>query len=217
MVDQNLADKCRKWVEEYADAENSKIAPPPQHRQITPNNQTTHFTPNYDQNTARDVSNRIERRVVRPTCYLERHNWIDEYYHLVEVVNMGAGINVKSRLRKFNRWYLERIFGQFGEANIVYSYLLLPRLFCLITGIEPTYYIDEDADIHLESLLSQLKENAIRKAESIGTEIVVMERDEINVKVDFSGLVHLATILLGCEYPFWYNANARVEFYRRNT
>lgn len=217
MVEQNLADKCRRWVEEYAGAENPTIVPPSRYRQITPNNRTTHFTPSYDQNTARDVSNRTERHVVRPTCYLERHNWIDKDYHLVEVANMGVGINVRSRLCKFNEWYLERVFGQFGEVNIKYGYLFLPKLFCLITGIEPTYYLDKDAETHLESLLSQLKENAIRKAEAIDAELVVMERDEINVKVDFSGLVHLATILVGCEYSFWYNANARAEFYRRNT
>lgn len=216
MVDQDLADKCRRWVEEYAGAENPTIVPPSQHRQITPNNQTTNFTPNYGQNTARDDNNRTERHAVRPICYFERHDWISKDYRLVEVANMGAGINVRSRLSKFDVDSLDEMVGQFGEFNIAYGYLFLPRLFCLITGREPAYYLDEDAETHLESLLSQLKENAIRKAESIGTDLIVIERDEINVRVDFSGLIHLATILLGCEYSFRYNADARAEFYSRN-
>lgn len=203
MVDQNLADKCKRWVEEYSGVNSPRKTT---EREYPP------------QGTPRGVSNRAERHYYRPTCWLERPSWMDSIYRLINAENIESRVDAKSALGKFDYDSLDRIFGQFGEKKIRCAYLFLPRLFCLITGKEPTYYFDENAEIHLENLLSRLEENTIRKAESIGAELVIMERHRINLREDVSPrFIHIAAIKLGIEYLFHYYANARAEFYRRNT
>lgn len=211
MVDEDLAAKCRKWVEDYCGVNHST----PENTQREVNSRIERYRqPN--QNTPRSVSNRTERHYERPTCWLEKPSWVDRDYHLVKVANLEVRINTKSRMSKFDANSLEGIFRQFEESSFQYAYLVLPRLFCSIIGKEPTLYCDEYVERNVETLVSELKRMAIREAEAIGAELAIMERDKIELREKYSGFVHGLTIKLGKKYSFQYSADARTEFYKRN-
>ncbi|MBU0629171.1 MAG: hypothetical protein KKC75_08340 [Nanoarchaeota archaeon] len=206
MVDKNLAEKCRRWVEEYSGGVNSSVhAPAPTQPVIV---------------TPRQPESAVEMPLLRPV-YLTERDYRVMGCKLVKVADVEADMNVKSMVGRFDDSATDEIVDRFGSGTYIQcAYLTFPSLFYSMLGKEKKCYCDADIERNIDALLSRLRENSLSEAGSIGADMALVQPSRISLIVEWTGFLDKLPILippfLGVEYSFHYHATAPSEFYRRN-
>jgi len=200
MVDQDLAERCKRDVEELAEIG------------MKHNNPSSLIVPDRHIRHSRQITTAPERSAVRPVCLFERCYDNSRGYRLLRSAYVEAEINVESRLGKFDKDEIRDMTDRFKNTHIIGAYIMFHKFFCFIAGKEPKYYVDANLARHIDELVSKLSGNAVHEAGSIGADAAVIIPNDVYIKGEVLGHPHQMPFTEQ-DLMFRYYAKAYASFY----